>query len=380
MKQSIYFVATEFGTEVHHGPAVYTRNLWNLFQSHSEFDFHLIVLQSDVEHPRIHVPAHESGKRRGFYDRVERHISSVMQNAPKGSVLHVNSAHLIPPSIAEKYPTIVQINDTEVCQHQISLRSIQEYGLRRNIALNWRRKRENAVAKSSNYVVCNSNFTARLVKQSYSLPEEKVKRIYKAVELSPFLDELPKNPEGIKLIFIGSNWARKGVSVLIEAVGILKARNPQQPLIAEIYGVVAPSMLGKYQALTRKHGVEDCVRFLGLLARKDAPAAISNCSMLTLPSFEEGLGLVTIEAIATGIPVVGSQVGGIPEVINHADLGNLVEPGCAQSLADAIVKQHALEDTQHLVEQRKHSSLRFGTDSLADNISQLYDLAIKSDG
>jgi len=109
-----------------------------------------------------------------------------------------------------------------------------------------------------------------------------------------------------------------------------------------------------------------------VLQRTDAPQTLSNASMLVLPSFEEALGLVTIESIATGIPVVGSHVGGIPEVINHPHLGQLVPPGNPQTLASAIIDQSRDDTSVQKIIFRKDSSKRFDTDRLRSNITSFY--------
>ena len=114
------------------------------------------------------------------------------------------------------------------------------------------------------------------------------------------------------------------------------------------------------------------VQLEGTLQRPDAPDVLDNSSMLVLPSFEEAPGLVSIEAIATGIPVVGSQVGGIPEVINNSRLGTLVEVGNSKLLANAIEDRYYDGTETQLVQYRKESSKRFSIDTLRRNVETLY--------
>ena len=371
-KPSIYFVATELG-EVHHGPAVYTRALWDMFRDSEDFEFHLVVLKSDIVNPKIHVPESESGKRAGFYRRMAKHVSNVVPKN-KNTLLHVNSAHLISTSIAKNHQTVVQINDTEVCQHRISRQRIQQYGMRRMLALQWRRKRERNVAHASRRVVCNSDFTADMVRRQYGLPDQKVNRIYKALPLAPFLDAQPINVGAgkLELVFIGNNWQRKGLKVLIEAIAELKKRAADLQIRLRVYGTPPESTKNEYRQFAAECGVADMVQLEGTLQRPDAPDVLANSSMLVLPSFEEALGLVSIEAIATGIPVVGSQVGGIPEVINNSRLGTLVEAGNPKLLANAIEDRYYDGTETQLVQYRKESSKRFSIDTLRRNVETLY--------
>lgn len=72
-------------------------------------------------------------------------------------------------------------------------------------------------------------------------------------------------------------------------------------------------------------------------SRNDVENIIPSCDMLVLPSFSESFGLVLIEALACGKPVIGSDVGGITEIIND-DVGLLVDPNKVSSIAGAIDK------------------------------------------
>jgi len=372
-KPTVYFVATALG-EVHHGPAVYTRALWDLFHDGEQIDFHLIVLKSEIEHPRIHVPLNESGQRRGFYKRLANHIQASVPQDKSSFLLHVNSAHLISGALAARYRTIVQINDTEVCQHKNSIARVRQYGLRRVLALQWRQMREKSVVANSELVVCNSDFTTRTVRESYGLNRDKTTRVYKAVPLEPFLNETPQNLEssGLKIVFIGNNWQRKGLQVLIEAVGKIVRTDSQLPIELAVYGKPSSADLKYFGQYAASQGVQDNVQFAGVLGRDAAPGVISRSTVLVLPSFEEALGLVSIEAMATGIPVVGSNVGGIPEVINDKRLGSLVKVGDPQALANAIVAQYHDRSENQPIGYRKDSSKRFSTQSLKQSIETLY--------
>ena len=72
-------------------------------------------------------------------------------------------------------------------------------------------------------------------------------------------------------------------------------------------------------------------------ARNDVEKIIPACDVLVLPSFHESFGLVLLEALACGKPVIGSDVGGISEIITD-DVGLLINPNDASSLCDAIDK------------------------------------------
>jgi glycosyltransferase involved in cell wall biosynthesis len=82
-------------------------------------------------------------------------------------------------------------------------------------------------------------------------------------------------------------------------------------------------------------GVADRVRLLGL--RDDVPAVLKAIDAFVLPTLEEALGTSFLEAMAMGKPVIGTRVGGVPEVIREGVNGLLVPPGDPQALGGAIV-------------------------------------------
>ena len=83
-------------------------------------------------------------------------------------------------------------------------------------------------------------------------------------------------------------------------------------------------------------GLQDCVRFLG--RRNVMPALISLSAVVMLPSLAESFGFALVEAMWLGKPVVGSRVGGIPEVVQDGKSGLLVPPGNSEDLAEAVIR------------------------------------------
>ena len=82
--------------------------------------------------------------------------------------------------------------------------------------------------------------------------------------------------------------------------------------------------------------------------QKDMGTWFASANLLIHPSYKEGLGSVILEAMAAGLPVIASNTGGIPDIIENEKTGLLIEPGNAQELADAIER---LANDQSLREQ-----------------------------
>ena len=102
---------------------------------------------------------------------------------------------------------------------------------------------------------------------------------------------------------------------------------------------------GELSALAESLGIAGLVKFLGDV--RDVPALLSRASLFVLPSKAEGISLTLLEAMATGLPVVATSVGGNPEVVVHGQTGHLVPSEDPAGLAEAILwmRRHS-EDAQ----------------------------------
>ena len=137
-------------------------------------------------------------------------------------------------------------------------------------------------------------------------------------------------PDALVVGSIGWLTDIKGHEYLIEAVAKLKQDFPALHLVIVGSG-------DRHDALVQQAelaGLRDAVHLLG--HRDDIEACLAGMDVFVLPSLNEGMGRALIEAMAAGLPVIASRVGGIPAVINHEHTGLLVSPGDAGALAEAI--------------------------------------------
>jgi glycosyltransferase involved in cell wall biosynthesis len=148
------------------------------------------------------------------------------------------------------------------------------------------------------------------------------------------ISELANRPA--VLGFIGSlEVPYKGADVLLRAVAACRAQGLK--VMAHLVGT--GKLLGKYQRLAEKLGVAHQVRFLGRLgAGGPIFQFLDSVDLFVMPSLVEGLPRAMIEAMARGCPCIGSNVGGIPELLRPADL---VEPGDPLALANEIKRKRA---------------------------------------
>ncbi len=134
----------------------------------------------------------------------------------------------------------------------------------------------------------------------------------------------------IRCIAVGRLIERKGIADLLRAWALL----PRGRFTLEIAG--GGPQEGALHALARGLGVEGDVHFAGALSRDEVALRCGHAELFVLTPYEEAFGNVFAEAIAAGLPVVGSDIGAIPDLVEHGANGILVPPGDVTAIARAI--------------------------------------------
>ena len=132
-------------------------------------------------------------------------------------------------------------------------------------------------------------------------------------------------------MFVGNDWRRKGLVVLLRALEEVAKAVPQASLvvIGDFPGPERPKIL----ELAARHHVADRVSIVGPLGIAELTAYLWHGDVFVLPSYREALGVAVIEAMAAGMPVVATEVGGIPEAVRDHREGLLCQPGDPRELA-----------------------------------------------
>ncbi len=131
------------------------------------------------------------------------------------------------------------------------------------------------------------------------------------------------------ILLVGAPWYLKGADVLVKAFRMLSADFPEVRL----------KIMGYFPAVDRLEPRVEKGDRIDILSPRNHPETlelISRASLVALPSRCEGMGRVLLEAMAAGIPVVGSKVGGIPTLIREGENGFLVPPGDVSALEDRM--------------------------------------------
>jgi glycosyltransferase involved in cell wall biosynthesis len=127
-------------------------------------------------------------------------------------------------------------------------------------------------------------------------------------------------------------FPRKGIRFLIEAAAVLKPRFPDLKVVVAGDGFERPELIGLAESL----GITRDVTFLGWVPNSELPPYYHAAAVSVVPSLEEGFGIPAAEAMGCQIPVVASDAGGLPEVVEHGVTGLIVPRGDSVALAEAI--------------------------------------------
>lgn len=161
---------------------------------------------------------------------------------------------------------------------------------------------------------------------------------------------------------------KKGHRFIVEAADRILAAHPDTHFVFAGDG----AQMDNLKTLIAAKGLAARIHLLGL--RRDIANVLAGCDLFLLPTEQEALGTSYIEAMAMGLPVVGTNVDGVPEVVRDGDNGLLIAPGDAASLAEAVnrllgddaLRQRMAERSRELV------SSVFHVDTMCQSMLELY--------
>jgi len=133
------------------------------------------------------------------------------------------------------------------------------------------------------------------------------------------------------ILFLGRLGVRKGAFDLLDAFRMILDSHPDAKLVMGGDGDVEGA-----KAHARKLGVADSVVFPGWVGADRRELLFREAWVYTLPSYHEGLPMGILEAMAAGLPIVSTRVGGIPEAVENGVEGYIIDPGNTAGLADAL--------------------------------------------
>ena len=192
--------------------------------------------------------------------------------------------------------------------------------------------------KMATVIVANSQSTAKNL-VGLGVNESKISVIYNSFDFSKYetVSNWQKPPQnGGRLLYVGQIEHRKGIDILLYAFKkIIRSRPGALLTIVGEDLVEGGKIRNHYQKLADEIGIAEKVKFTGFV--NDVIPEYMNSDVFILPTRREPFGRVLVEAMACGLPVVASDVDGIPEIVDDGLTGLLVPPENTDKLADAIL-------------------------------------------
>lgn len=192
------------------------------------------------------------------------------------------------------------------------------------------RERQLDALRGATRVVAITDEIAREARELLGIPRERVIRLHNGVDLTRFTPraEPPAGPP--RVLFLGRLGDQKRVDVLLDALHLVRRALPEVELDVAGDGPLMQAL----QVHAERLGLRRAARFLG--RQEDVLPLLGAAHVLALPSEVEGTSNALLEAMASGLPVVATQVGGTQELVRDEVEGLLVPPGDAPALAAAL--------------------------------------------
>ncbi len=203
---------------------------------------------------------------------------------------------------------------------------------------------EKKLMKRSDALIGVSMYTKKELTEFYNIEEDKIHVIYNGVDVDKFRPnnmkahlrrELGFEQKEKVILFVGRLYQRKGLDTLLESVPKVIQRVKDAKFI--ISGEGFKQIKEKLLRLTKKLDIERYVSFAGYFPDDKLPDLYAASDIFVLPALYENFPFAILEAQATGLPVVSTIVGGIPEIISNKENGLLVEPSNREQITQALL-------------------------------------------
>ena len=304
----------------------------------------------------------------------QREATRVLRGFP---LVHVNKTHpraCLPVMAAARRAGAAALVSSE---HVVAAPA-SRYPLGREIVRHLVR-RANALC---DVVTVPSDASRAVYLDGYGGPPSKVVTVRGAVDLTPF--DKPSDAAAVRAglgldrgekiaAVVGRVHAGKGVEDAVRAARLIREKEPAFRLLV----VGSGPLEGLVERLAGECGSADAVVFAG--AREDVPAILAAVDLLVVPSESETAGLAALEGMAARLPVVATDVGGLPEAIQDAVTGVLVPPRDPAALADAVLSVLASPERARQMGAAGRSRVEtdFNTGRLVSTVTCLYDKLLR---
>jgi glycosyltransferase involved in cell wall biosynthesis len=232
-------------------------------------------------------------------------------------------------------------------------------------------------------IMAVSEATRREVHDALGIPADRIRLAYNAPNPDFFRPAQAERTRSILeryqidypfLLYAGNIRPQKNIPRLVEAFAVAREHLSRHPVYRNLHLIVIGDEISRYPSVRRaviQTRVEKAVRFLGFVPFEALRIFFQSAALFVFPSLYEGFGLPPLEAMATGTPVVASNVSALPEVLGDAAL--LVNPEnvfeIARGIQDALLDQDLREE---LIARGKAQAARYSWERTAREVLEVY--------
>ena len=320
-----------------HGPAKFTNLVLSLNDLYPQIEIRLITpdVDSEVENRIYHLKREYPRGIGLFWEYIDSYkyykkICDLEYDFKPDVILFVDA--VLSYFTAKYYntaPAIGMINDDEYINS-----NLKEIKFSKDWLIKFKsRILEKASTRYLDLVVANSNYIKKKIDIVYGVKPPRLERLYKSIDLSQIVmkkESLIDLENKIDILFVKNDYRRGGLFILIEALNLLS----EFKFKLIIVGVAQKE---------KKHILKNTIvktnivlDFKGFLPQIEVFKLMKDSDIFCVPSLREGLGVANMEAMAVGIPIVSSNAGGIPEVLDDGNCGWLAKKSDVLDLSNQI--------------------------------------------
>jgi glycosyltransferase involved in cell wall biosynthesis len=230
-----------------------------------------------------------------------------------------------------------------------------------------------------------SKSSGRMIGEYYKINPQKIIYTPLGMPYKKLKSDVKKEKKIKKVLFVGRLERRKGIKELIEAIPVVIKRysNVEFDIVGKD-SQVAPGNIsyeGYAKKILKKNELKKVI-FHGFCTEDALKRFYNNCDMLVAPSIYESCGQIYLEAMEFAKPVIGTDVGGIPEIVKDKETGLLVKPGDSKQLTESMISLLEDDDLRQKmgINGRKLAQEKFSVKKMVDSTLNLYKAAIKIAG
>lgn len=182
-----------------------------------------------------------------------------------------------------------------------------------------------------------------------------------------------------RFLFLGRLGQRKGVYDLLQAADILVNQQQHRDLLFYLAG---DGEIEQVQAIVNERGLQQNVQLLGWIGEKEKLECLKKADTMILPSYNEGLPMSILEAMAAGKIIISGRVGGIPDLVTEGENGFLITPGDVESLCRHIVfvKSHPEEMLRMAQNNRNKIDADYNLQKINGQLHSIYRQIVAAKG